>query len=385
MGNEDLRTIPEKESDEFIKSSVEDLVLIPRESEDTSDSDKECDLPFCDNSVTFSNPLFDAMMILPLVMRDHDPSSLKDEPDNDDLKSMVKIFDPGIHEKIILQHRTKYWKEMTHDIPGRVSEMIHIPNYHLNDRNLQGYILYEIHIILNNCGKSLQHFGLPPPPQGLLDMLAKLLIEERNYNQQELMQERDESVSKLNGEQRKMHDPIINANATNQQELIFIYGHGGTGNTVLWKTIISTLHSEGKIVLAVASSGIASLLLSSGRTTHFSTDRSLKDILTVSHSLFGGKSVLLGRDFQQTLPVKKGASKMEVITSCISESQLWPHFRFFTLKENMRLSRPNISADERNLINSFASWLLDISDEKTSQPDQQDPENTSWIDISLNY
>ncbi|GKC58079.1 hypothetical protein Tco_1085677 [Tanacetum coccineum] len=54
--DEDLRSIPEKESDEFIKSSVEDLVPILRESEDMSDSDKECDLP---NSVTFSNPLFD--------------------------------------------------------------------------------------------------------------------------------------------------------------------------------------------------------------------------------------------------------------------------------------------------------------------------------------
>ncbi|GJX58409.1 hypothetical protein Tco_0289799 [Tanacetum coccineum] len=60
MGDEDLSTIPEKESDEFIKSSVEDLVPILSESEDTFDSDSECDLPFCDNSVTFSNPLFDA-------------------------------------------------------------------------------------------------------------------------------------------------------------------------------------------------------------------------------------------------------------------------------------------------------------------------------------
>ncbi|GKE19758.1 hypothetical protein Tco_1431270, partial [Tanacetum coccineum] len=58
MRDENLCTIPKKESDEFIKSSVEDLVPIPSESEDTSDSDKECDLPFCDNSVTFSNPLF---------------------------------------------------------------------------------------------------------------------------------------------------------------------------------------------------------------------------------------------------------------------------------------------------------------------------------------
>ncbi|GJU38774.1 hypothetical protein Tco_1191731 [Tanacetum coccineum] len=49
MGDENLSTIPEKESDEFIKSSVEDLVPIPSESEDTSDNDSECDLPFCDN------------------------------------------------------------------------------------------------------------------------------------------------------------------------------------------------------------------------------------------------------------------------------------------------------------------------------------------------
>nr|GEV43856.1 RNA-directed DNA polymerase [Tanacetum cinerariifolium] len=71
MRDEDLSTIPEKESNEFIKSSIEDLVPTPSEYEDTSDSDKECDLPFCDNSMTFSNPLFDQMMILPLVMMSH--------------------------------------------------------------------------------------------------------------------------------------------------------------------------------------------------------------------------------------------------------------------------------------------------------------------------
>ncbi|GJS60167.1 putative reverse transcriptase domain-containing protein [Tanacetum coccineum] len=67
MGNEELSTIPEKESDEFIKSSVEDLIPIPRESEDTSGSDSESVLPSSDDfspifeekSVTFSNPLFE--------------------------------------------------------------------------------------------------------------------------------------------------------------------------------------------------------------------------------------------------------------------------------------------------------------------------------------
>ncbi|GKF26937.1 hypothetical protein Tco_0082831, partial [Tanacetum coccineum] len=37
----------------------------------------------------------------PEVFLDRDPRSLKDEPDNDELKSMVKVFDPGIHEKMI--------------------------------------------------------------------------------------------------------------------------------------------------------------------------------------------------------------------------------------------------------------------------------------------
>ncbi|GJS87603.1 DNA helicase [Tanacetum coccineum] len=108
-------------------------------------------------------------------------------------------------------------------------------------------------------------------------------------------------------------------------------------------------------------------------------DRSLKDIVNKLFSLFGGKLVLLGGDFRQTLPVKKGASKMEIIASCISESALWPSFKVFTLKQNMRLARSDTTLEERSLVN--ASWLLDIGDKKTGRPAEEDPENTSWIDI----
>nr|GFA20633.1 hypothetical protein [Tanacetum cinerariifolium] len=64
MENEHLDTIPETKSDEFIKSSVENLVSIPSESEDFSDIESECDVPDYDDShtthfSTFSNPLFD--------------------------------------------------------------------------------------------------------------------------------------------------------------------------------------------------------------------------------------------------------------------------------------------------------------------------------------
>ncbi|GJU53238.1 hypothetical protein Tco_1226952 [Tanacetum coccineum] len=64
MGDEHLSTILEKELDEFIKSSVENLVPIPCESEVTSNNESECDMPVGDESsltfTTFSNPLFDS-------------------------------------------------------------------------------------------------------------------------------------------------------------------------------------------------------------------------------------------------------------------------------------------------------------------------------------
>ncbi|GJU44236.1 hypothetical protein Tco_1201502 [Tanacetum coccineum] len=64
MEDEHLDTIPATESDEVIKSSVENLVPIPSESEDFSDNESECDVPECDETsltfTTFSNPLFDS-------------------------------------------------------------------------------------------------------------------------------------------------------------------------------------------------------------------------------------------------------------------------------------------------------------------------------------
>nr|GFD05051.1 hypothetical protein [Tanacetum cinerariifolium] len=49
---------PKTKSDEFIKSSVENLVSNPSESEDLSDI--ECDVLTCEDFTTFSNLLFDA-------------------------------------------------------------------------------------------------------------------------------------------------------------------------------------------------------------------------------------------------------------------------------------------------------------------------------------
>ncbi|GJS59006.1 hypothetical protein Tco_0653790, partial [Tanacetum coccineum] len=117
MGDENLSTIPEKESDEFIKSSVEDLVPIPSESEDTSDSDKECDLPFCDNSVTFSNPLFDA---------NDDFTSSDDEslPEEDVQEENFKIYSNPLFEfddKYISSDVNPLFDEVLEDIKNKDS------------------------------------------------------------------------------------------------------------------------------------------------------------------------------------------------------------------------------------------------------------------------
>ncbi|GJS61841.1 hypothetical protein Tco_0656625 [Tanacetum coccineum] len=85
MEDEHLDTIPATESDEFIKSSVENLVENPSESEDFSDIESECDVPVCDNFTTFSNPLFDADDdVIPQV----DNETFSDE----DIDSLVEQF-----------------------------------------------------------------------------------------------------------------------------------------------------------------------------------------------------------------------------------------------------------------------------------------------------
>ncbi|GJY17159.1 hypothetical protein Tco_0388650 [Tanacetum coccineum] len=91
MGDENLSTIYEKELDKFIKSSVEDLDPIPSKSEDTSDNDSECNLPFCDNSVTFFNPLFN----------DNDAFTSSDDeslPEKDVPKENFKIYSNPLFE-----------------------------------------------------------------------------------------------------------------------------------------------------------------------------------------------------------------------------------------------------------------------------------------------
>ncbi|GJX91231.1 hypothetical protein Tco_0344557 [Tanacetum coccineum] len=147
MGDEHLSTIPKMKSDKLIKSSVENLVPILSESEDFYDIESECDVPFCDNSTTFSNPLFDAN-------DDFSSSDDKSFSDEDVLKEIYSnpLFDEEIiSDKIdasiisspkIDSHLEQFSGELTHIdlIPPGINEADFDPE---EDIRLVERLLYD--------------------------------------------------------------------------------------------------------------------------------------------------------------------------------------------------------------------------------------------------
>ncbi|KAL3633826.1 hypothetical protein CASFOL_022588 [Castilleja foliolosa] len=106
-------------------------------------------------------------------------------------------------------------------------------------------------------------------------------------------------------------------------------------------------------------------------------DRTLRDITSNCNHPFGGKSVLLGGDFRQTLPVKIKCSRSEIIESTLPRSYLWPHFRVFQLHENMQLRSHRDATTSSENETEFAMWLLQIGDGLLGDPDTNNPHNRS--------
>ena len=106
----------------------------------------------------------------------------------------------------------------------------------MNESELKGGILYELEAALAQYGKSLGNFGLPMPPDQLLAILTnRAVMEEKCYNRADLARESDRLIPRLNADQRLIFDIIMSAAETSTQQLMFVYCHGGTGKTFLWK------------------------------------------------------------------------------------------------------------------------------------------------------
>nr|VDD09902.1 unnamed protein product [Brassica oleracea] len=91
-----------------------------------------------------------------------------------------------------------------------------------------------------------------------------LLQEELNYPREELRAHHDKWIRQLTDEQRSVYDDILGSVQSGQGGVFFVYGFGGTGKTFLWNILSAAIRSKGDVVLNVASSGIASLLLPGG-------------------------------------------------------------------------------------------------------------------------
>nr|GEX45435.1 DNA helicase [Tanacetum cinerariifolium] len=275
-------------------------------------------------------------------------------------------------------------------LDNRLSKTLHLPQIEKTEAKMKASVLFDLEAMLNSNFKSLKDFGLSMPPQDTLKILQnKLLMEEKNYNPELLAKEKDALIPKLNTEQKDIFDDIVNAVNNNIQKLIFVYGHGGTGKTFLWKAITCALRSAEKVVLAVASSDLlreTNLIIwdeapMSDRHCFEALDRSLKDILNNSNTMFGGKSIILGGDFKQTLPVKKKGSKIKIADASITSSCLWPYFKTYILKENMRLTQPNMTEHEKEQKKTFSAWLLNIGDGTIGTCTESDTEDSATVQI----
>ncbi|KAM3393921.1 hypothetical protein P3S68_002922 [Capsicum galapagoense] len=221
-----------------------------------------------------------------------------------------------------------------------------------------------------------------------LDVTNRLILEELRYNKFSLSKEHEELLNKLTEEQRSVYDRIITTVKCNKGGFLFLYGHGGTGKTFIWMTLSSAIRSKGDIILTVASSGIASLLLPEGRTAHSrfaiplnanedstcnikqgiplaslivkmkliiwdeapmmhrycfeALDKTLRDILRFEDISnldrpFGGKTVVLGGDFRQILPVITKGNRQDIVNATLNSSYLWANCHLLKLTNNMRL------------------------------------------------
>ncbi|EIW58212.1 uncharacterized protein TRAVEDRAFT_123946, partial [Trametes versicolor FP-101664 SS1] len=94
------------------------------------------------------------------------------------------------------------------------------------------------------------------------------IAEQLDYDPQQQQEQAQEQQTRLNAGQRAAFETIINAVTNQEHKLFFVHGPGGTGKTFLYSALCHKIRGEGLIVLCVASSGIAALLLEGGRTAH---------------------------------------------------------------------------------------------------------------------
>uniref|UniRef100_A0A0D3E728 ATP-dependent DNA helicase n=1 Tax=Brassica oleracea var. oleracea TaxID=109376 RepID=A0A0D3E728_BRAOL len=111
-------------------------------------------------------------------------------------------------------------------------------------------------------GTSLSVYeSMPKLPDNAKLIENVLILDELNYDLEELQAAHDRDILKMTDEQRNIYDEIIDDVVEDRDRMFFVYGFGGTGKTFLWQILSAAVRCRGDIVLNTASSRIASLLL----------------------------------------------------------------------------------------------------------------------------
>ncbi|XP_052626729.1 uncharacterized protein LOC128133375 [Lactuca sativa] len=135
---------------------------------------------------------------------------------------------------------------------------------------LKNLTLFEIEQILLRNNSTLKNFTKMPYPdvESVSSSNNQLITKELDYDIPVIKINFDRMFLALTNEQRNIFLKIMSVVKENKGDVFFVYGYGGTDKTFLWKTISAAIRSDGNIVLNVASSDIASLLLPGGKTAH---------------------------------------------------------------------------------------------------------------------
>ena len=84
-------------------------------------------------------------------------------------------------------------------------------------------------------------------------------------------------------------------------------------------------------------------------------DRTLRDLMGQPDVPFGGKIIILSGDFRQCLPIVPGANRPGIISHAVNQSHLWASFQVMELTVNMRV---RASGDQE--LQEFDDWTLSI-------------------------
>jgi hypothetical protein len=139
------------------------------------------------------------------------------------------------------------------------------------DDQISSLALHDLNASFQRSGKCLQDFGLPLPTHNFEDLdhgISRVIAEEKSFDRRHLDEMWRGCLNASNQDQRAAFDAVIAAYEADQGGVFFIDGPGGTGKTFLENMILARVRSAGDIALAVASSGIAAILLQGGRTAH---------------------------------------------------------------------------------------------------------------------